>query len=397
MAAPVSMLILSLVASSVVPTYRGSASEKAERSKGRRCLRELALDIDGDHRDEIAIIQKRGERLHAVVFDVALDEDEQPVFTSIMDVRAPAADAVVRFERKQMAGDRFPELLVIFEERSPDEVVQHVRVLGRTLEGLQVLMAQSFLLPRSTPASDVIALGDAQPRLEIVDDDDDGTTEVVWVGEPQILSLPDGPRPAELVIGVHRRVFRYRADEARYQQEGDAQLQEFLPPKLEWAVEANVQVPKIWGTAQAFWATDGDLDTSWNVTAPKKAPPAGQRPELTVSFRGNELVQLVRVVPGCARNVDAWDIHAQVRAFTLDMSNGARLSVDLDDLANAPPTLRAAGVFPLQGGFGSQVLLLLERSDAVRWARLTIDRVKRSDGPARLRVNEACISELSFH
>jgi hypothetical protein len=189
------------------PSYRGS---EAQRASGRSLLAELRADLDGDFADELAIAERDAKgRLSVSILEVIApeDEDEPLRFERVVESEPRAADRVLRFEIRDLAGGPSPELLAVLEERAPDEVMQHVRVLGRTGGGWAVTMRESFLLPKPD-ATERIALMDATPRIEFEDLDDDGDVELLWTRDPVTLDLVDGAKPASLVIGMKQQVFR---------------------------------------------------------------------------------------------------------------------------------------------------------------------------------------------
>lgn len=362
---------------------------------GRQILAELSADFDGDYENEIAVVERASDsKLRVVILDVTKNDDEL-IYTAIAQTSPVRADKVARLEARRLLGHRTPELLAVLEESSPDEALSHVSILSNVRGRLTEVFTHTFVLEKQ-PFGDVVAFGDARPRFEVIDVDEapasEAIFEVVWVRDPQRLVLEDGEKPVTAVIGAFRQVFRYDEQAAKFAVQEELQHLDFVPAKTEWLVQTSVQVPKIWGTSQAFWATDGDLDTSWNVY---RGSAVGA--SLTVTFRDNERTSLVRLVPGCARNVDNWVTHDRISAFTLEFSTGLRLSVDLDRLEDPTPGLKGAGVFPLDEGFGSQLLLLLDREQRAKWVRLTIDRIEASTAASRRQVAEACLSEISYH
>lgn len=377
-----------------IPSYRGS---EAQRASGRSLLAELRADLDGDFADELAVAERDAKgRISVSILEVIApeDEDEPLRFERALESEPRAADRVLRFEIRDLAGSPSPELLAVLEERAPDEVMQHVRVLGRTGGGWAVMMRESFLLPKPD-ATERIALMDATPRVEFEDLDGDGDVELLWTRDPVTLDLVDGAKPASLVIGMKQQVFRFRRGGERYEPEAELRPVDFLPPRLVWTAKASAQVPRIWGTAQAFWGADGDLGTAWAVSSERVETPLGQT--LEIGLEGQREVTVVRVVPGCARDAESWDRGDRVRAFTVRLTDGTVIPVDVDRLEDPRPGLRAVGIYPLLGGFGEQLLLLLDRAHSVRGATLQIDRVAPSKAARRLRTQEVCISELSLH
>lgn len=391
-------LVLVAALAVAAPQYRGTPAHEAAVSAGREVVAELTVDVDGDFADEVAVVERDAKgRMRLVVFEVAGTADER-VFTQLLGTESRAAERLVRFEARQLVGHRAPEIIAVFEERTPDEAVQHVRIVGLTDGGVRQMFAHTFYLSRSLVAPSVMVFGDATPRFDIEDIDpvsEDSAAEIVWIREPQILELNDGPQPQRVVIGAYKTVFRYAEDKALFLASEEVAVEDFAPAKVEWEVEASRQRPKIWGTAQAFWATDGDLDTSWSIAGGNAAVGA----TLTVRFRVEEPVALARLVPGCARNADTWESHDRIEAFQLELSTGKRFEVDLARLETLEAGVAGAGVFPVEDGdrAGQQVLLLLAERQMVRWARITVLRVARSTAPKKRRVGEACLSELSFH
>jgi hypothetical protein len=254
--------------------------------------------------------------------------------------------------------------------------------------------------------------------LTDVDDEEGSDLEIVWTKEPQSLTLKTAKEPVTFVIGAHRTIWRFDRKKEEYAVDKEDDIVDFLPPHPPSEVSATSQVAKVWGTAQAFWAADGDLDTSWNIdtqktggckrsaqraepaetgarTCSERSPWVGQA--LTMKWKQAVDVRLIRLVPGCASDKDAWNDHDRVQAFRITLSSGVRFEIDRRKLDAAVPGVRAAGEFPLPAGFGGQVLIFLQEAQSVNWAKLEIQDLDGAGGAKASRVHEACVSEISFH
>ena len=380
--------------SALARKYRGSADEAAARKAGRALVKELDIDLDGDGRRETAVVERiSGGRLVVRVLRYEGDEDEGR-FVEVVAGTPRKAKKVARFEARPMIGAPAPELVAVLEDPSPDEVAVSVRVLGATDAGLQELFAETFLVPREGRAAGArVELGDARPHVVFADvQGGDGQEEVVWVSGPQTLVLPGRAGPVTLTIGAYRTIYAFQAGKGRFEATADRDVEDFAAPKAVSEAKASAQVPKIWGTAQPFWGADGDLETSWNVPA---AEAAGQA--LTVRLKGAPEVRLIRVVPGCGGSDADWRRHHRLSRIRLVLGSGLRFEVDRADLGAVPAGVEALGEFPLEEGYGAQVLIALERPVSVPWARLEIVSLDRPELPKGQRVEEACLSEISFH
>src|SRR5262249_53708943 len=152
----------------------GSKPELEARKAGRAVLAELRVDLDGDRKDEIAIVEQGPKLATKVVVLKVGGEEDAPSFTPIASSSPRTAQKIARFEIKRLIGSaRAPQILAVLEERSPDETVQHVRILGPTPRGIGELFAQSFFVPTAEPADgiEVVEFGDAAPRLSVLDVD----------------------------------------------------------------------------------------------------------------------------------------------------------------------------------------------------------------------------------
>lgn len=383
--------------------YEGSVTERAARAKGHQVLRELAIDLDGDGTVEAAIAEKLPDgKLRATVLrrDAEYDDDEVEAWQIVATSSSKSARRVARLEAKPVAGRAAPELVAVFEDPSPDESVLHVRILSATSKGVREIFAQTFFAPREAARDpSVVPFGDATPGLSIVELDDasgDGTDlEIVWMREAQKLTLEGATGPVTFIIGAYRTVYRYDRAAESFAVAEEKQRLDFLPPKLPAEVVASSQLAKVWGTAQAFWATDEDLDTSWSVAAPKGAK--GQ--SLTAKFAQATDVSMIRIVPGCGDDADAWNARYALRAVKVSLSSGKRIDLDRSKLKGAAPPsgVRAVAEFPLDGGYGAQLLVFLTERESVKWVKLEIAELDAPTVPKKQRIDEACVSEISFH
>ena len=374
--------------------YRGSETEREARRTGRITVRELSVDLDGDGQIEVAVVESYRGLLRVRVLRPE-DPDAPDRFVRIAEGTPKKAERVTRFEARPLVGGAPPEVLAVFEDPSPDEVRMSVGIIGRARGGIQEMFQHTFLLPAKTKedGEGLVSWGDASPHYLVTDlERDGGDKEVVWIQGPQLLELKGRDRPISFVFGALRTVFRFDGDVERYQLVEKDALVEFVPPRSISGAEATTQVAKIWGTAQAFWGADGDLDTSWNV------PFRGaSRQSLTLQWNETHEIVLIRVVPGCGGSERNWRRHHRVRAFRVVLSSGARFEVDRARLTDLSPSVEAMGELPMGTGYGAQVLIALRRPQPVSWARFEIIRIERSTEPRKTRIDEVCLSEISFH
>ena len=372
------------------PIYVGSAAEHRARQSGWRTIDVLRVDLTGDGRREDAVVQAAANALRLLVVsyrggDV---EDEPEAFATLYEERI-SARRVVQLESRPLAGDPTTDLIAVFESPAPDERSMTVRMLGQRNRVLTTFFAKNYAIAQN---STLLGYGDASPHFTFEDRDGDGTAEVIWTLGPATLSVtgPDGPIP--LAIGARRQVYRFRPTTGRYTPEGDEQVSEFLPRHVPTAVEASQQVPKIWGTAQAFWGADGQLETAWML---RRTTAKGQT--LTLRIDGRPVVSMIRVVPGCGANAREWANHHRLQRFRIRLSTGLQFDVRSDGRGPWPPGVRGIGVFPLDGDYGQQILIFLETPEQTAWGQLEVLALRPSRISMRTGIDEVCVSDVSFH
>ncbi len=294
------------------------------------------------------------------------------------------ADRLERVETVELVAGT-PSLLLVLSQDAPDEVTHHVQVFASEANGLARLFDRTFILPKRRTDDSVVHLGRGEPhyRLRPIE----GGAELVWVRRPRMLGVPRGDTLVRFAIGAEASIFRMQ--EGRLTEVESNAYEDFIPAHPVSGARATQQLPKIWGTAQAFWATDGDLQTSWAVPAAKQWEDA----TLTIQLAEAADVRMVRVVPGCAIDATTWASEDEVGVFRLDL--GGTLTVDIDRSApkRVPAGVEAWGEYPLSEGYGRQVVVFLNPPRRVAWARMTVLAPLRRVPKA----TEACISEISFH
>lgn len=369
--------------------YTGSEAERAARKTGRRVVRELDLDLDGRAPREIAVAERlRGGRL---VVRILRPTEEDDVFETVLEGTPQKADRVARFEARPMVGSSRPELVAVFDTKSPDETARALRIVGHDGRKIVELMAETFLVSAERPPEGrFVTLGEVRPHFVFANVRGDEAEEVVFVTGAQTLRLPGRSGQITYAIGAYRDVYAYA--EGRFTKVASREVVSFTDPKPVSKAKASAQVPKIWGTAQPFWGADGDLETSWNVPL---AEAEGQT--LTVRLKGAPAVKLVRVVPGCGGAEYEWDRHGQIEKFTLALGSGVRIEVDRGDVTRMSPAVEAMAEFPLEEGFGAQLLIALRDPAPLPWARLEIDGAVPGEPERGKPVPEVCLSEISFH
>lgn len=390
-AASLGLALLGASVPAAARKYTGSAQERAARPK-REVVRELEVQLDGRGPQENAIVEREGEALRVRIFRFE-GEDDEGRFVEVLAGTPKRARRVSRFEVRPMVGSRHPELVAVFDDPSPDEIASAVRVVGHTPAGIQELFAETFLVPPKVKREGrVVSLGDARPRFVFADVRGDEQEEVVWISGAQTLELPGEGGKVTFVIGAYRTVYAFEEGKSAFAKVAEREVVDFAEAKRITEAKASAQVPKIWGTAQPFWGADGDLETSWNVPGDEAA---GQT--LTVRLADGPKVHLIRVVPGCGGSDAQWSRHHRLERFRLTLGSGQRFEVDRAVLSQRPRPVLAMAEFPLEEGFGGQILIALRSPARLPWARLEILEIEKSERPRRERVDEACLSEISFH
>lgn len=391
-------ILFSLLATSAYAgPYADSPAAKQAKKEGRRVLREVAIDMDGDGTEEIAVVEQKGDNLRVVVLRAtgAVD-DEDRGYETLLATAPQRARRVIRLEPMRLVGRSAPELVAVIEEPSPDDSALTVIVVGADAGPHREMFRQTFFIPKNRAEDpNLVAFGDATPHyvVEDLDGKADSDKEIVWTREGQKLRLEDKDKnPVTFVIGAYRTVYRYDPNKGVYRVDQDREVVDFLPPKTPYEVKASAQVSQIWGTAQPFWGTDGDLTTAWGVD---RKGAVGQ--DLTVKFERREDVNLIRVVPGCAESAEAWETHDRIRKMKFELGSGVRFEIDTAKLDEVPDAVRAVQVFPLEGGFGQQVLVFLKRTQALPWAKVEIVQVDASRARRKDQTKIVCLSEISFH
>lgn len=369
-------------------SYEGSKADQAARTQGRHVVRELAFDVDGDGRAETAIVERKGERLTPVLFRRE-GAAKAPTFVEILRGSSAPATRVERFEARPMCGSL--AIVAVLESSSPDERELSMRILGMDRGAPKELFVRTFFVPKTAGAVDGVRAPATAPHYGFVQTDGD-CERVVFVHGPQILNVPGRDRLESIVIGAYRSVFAYDSGEGRFVVLREREVVDHAPSRPPRDVTATAQVPRIWGTAQAFWATDGRLDTAWSVRSRRAR---GQR--LSVRFAEPVAISMVRVVPGCGTDRATWERHDRIRAFSLSLGEGRRFDIDRKALKRIPRGVRAIGEFPLASGYGRQVIVVLEGGAPVLSADFEIRAVVRTSGFEGVRTAEVCLSEVSFH
>ncbi len=372
--------------------FEGSAAEMADRGAGWRTVRTHRADLTGDGRPEEVVIQsgRPGLRL-SVLAHRGGDADDEDAFRALHRQIIAAARRVVRLDVEPVAGAPAPDVIAVFEAPSPDERVLNVRVVGQGATGMRSFLEKTYLVSASPPASR-FRYGDEAPHFTFENLDDHGDLEILWTLGPQTLEV-DGPTgPVEVVVGARQQVLRFDRRQEVYVEGREERFRDFLPPRVPTQVEASLQVPKIWGTAQAFWGADGDLESSWALPA---ARAVGQT--LTLRFGQRPEVGMIRVVPGCASGADEWARNYRVDRFRVQLSSGLTMDLRADGRGPWPRGVRGRGAFALDGGFGRQLLVFLDGRVPIDWARLEVLSTKPPRRSRGRRAKEACISEISLH
>ena len=376
--------------------YVGSAAERVTARAGFTVVRRLRADLTGDGApDEVVVLShdaRPGLRLVILSYAGGDAEKDPSVFRRVYLEDLPDAQRIVRLDAQPVAADVAPDLVAVFETPSPDERLVTVRLIGAHRGDVRALWRQTFI-NSAVQDSSVRRFGDARPHFVLDDVDQDGQSEVIWTLGPARLTVKGPEGPATFVIGARRRVLGFDAKTGTFDASAPEQVADFLPARSPSEVVASRQAPKIWGTAQAFWGADGDLETSWNLS---RKGAAGQ--SLTLRFETSPTVSMIRVVPGCGGSRDDWARHLTIDRFRIQLSTGLRFDVHANGKGPWPADVSGIGVFPLEGNFGRQILVFLAEPSALAWGRLEVLRLGRPSGRrGRARIKEACLSEISFH
>lgn len=364
--------------------YSGSALAKDEAKSGWKLVAEKSADMDGDGEPEAVVLDRRpSSSSEGPEHRLTLLEQVKRRFEVWRRTEPLSAARVGQFRIERFGGR--PGVLLSLERDAPDEVVHRVMVFRNPSgDPLRPDLDRTFTLPREPIQRADRAFGDAAPGW-FVRKDDTG----VWIAHVT------GPRLATLSArGGGKRTYAVGADEVEYRFEGGQfvetkKFRDFLRPHTPSAVDASQQVAKVWGTAQAFWATDGDPGTAWSVK-----PGLKDEPTLTLRYDAPVQVRVLRIVPGCAASSDAWLRGHRVRRFRIDLGGTLEATVDLE--GELPPGIEAMQSYPMgKAGHGEQVYLVLERPSRLQWAELELVAAAPPRGEPPL--GEVCVSEFSLH
>ncbi|MGF1508529.1 MAG: hypothetical protein ACFB9M_03390 [Myxococcota bacterium] len=288
-----------------------------------------------------------------------------------------------------------PELVTMWASDAPDETVVRVQVhedLQREDDAQWSLrFDRQFLIPRRPPRVDH-AYGDVEPKVYVERTE---PARLIWQKKPRTLEVKgtgETEAPVRLAIGIEREVYGWKDGTRGLERLSEAGYVDFLPAHPPDEVSATEQMGKIWGTAQAFWATDDDLGTAWSIE-PRQV--YGGEPSLTIRFREAVPVRMLRIVPGCGATPEAWEERYGLGQARVVLG-GVYDFEWTEDGATPAPGVWAHQSFPLGRAFGRQVLTFFRHPRSVGWVRLEWlghRRPSRRGGEPP----EACIAEISVH
>ncbi len=330
--------------------------------------------------------------------------------------------------------DLFPpaeakEIAFEFYGDNPDEKIKRVRVysgVGKTREVFTSVIFRSKdkdKRPQWERLPGVITYGNPRPGWYFVDENGDGTTEVLVRGKPQLLEIArDDGEPAYLVTGVKEKVFSFvgTATNGKYvEQEGRA-FRDFLPaydlagvtassawvpPKILAELESEALAAAVYAASEGGGkkvpstkvdrqpyidpVIDKDLSTGWA----EDQKGVGEREWIEIDLGGEREVHMVRFVPGCIKDKPTYRRFNLPHKIEILLDDDARTFVNLDEPGRPlKPAVAIKQIGVKNKRFARQVLVFFDGKQKASKVRLTILGAKRQG-----RDNLTCISEVSVH
>ncbi len=375
-----------------VHPYRVSEAYQQAKQQGWKLVRIEKARISQLSADEWVVVEHKGSKWRTRVLLATGDESVEGGFRTTIASTPATASRLRRLSLQRLLPGAPKAVLAVFENADPDELQLSVRILGKASTGPPEMLKTTVFVPQKRGAG-LLDLGNAKPRLEVRPPQGEAPAELVWVTGPQVLTVPGREKkPVRIAIGAYEEVYQYQAAKGWYQKSPETRVQDFLPMRSIKKLKVNRQVNPVFEPPKPEWVADGNLETAWRL---KLKEAKGAR--LKVHLKDRPKVAMIRVVPGCAANAEEWKTHGQIQAFSWLLGTGRRIRIDREHLDQVPRGVAAIGEFPLEEGYGAQLLVFLESPEPLPWARIDVDRARRGAAARGQRVPEACISEVSFH
>ncbi len=365
-------------------SFSDSAAYGEFRRAGFSVVDERMMDLDGDGLLDALVLERTLVGIGLSAWK-ALDDDSFKFLS-----RAPQvpANLVARFDLIDLH-DKDRAWLLDLAEDSPDEADHRVRLFLIQPTGLKQVFEASYRVThpeeeagrKAMPISDfgqrkagleILPQKNAWPRLRVRQD-------------PKTISLSE--HSGRYVIGAREALYQARAGSYQVQQDS---YHDFMTKALPDSVTATSHLPSVEAIFRAKSAADGDLASAWV----EGASGAGAGESITLSFKRKVPVRMVRIVPGCAQSIEAWQAHNRLSHFSLQFENGILLHLGPPGSDDLDPALADRGEFSLPGrDYGRQILVFLAKPVKSAWVKLTIEQTS----PGNSENNETCLAEISVH
>ncbi|MEM1022340.1 MAG: hypothetical protein AAF627_15660 [Myxococcota bacterium] len=316
--------------------------------------------------DRVGIVERRGarDRLRVLVADGRR-----------WRLRAVAeAEGELRSVEAAALGNS-NDLVLFRRRRTPDELVEHVQVLGFDEQGRgRVTWEEPFVIPDAAHKLD-LRLGPTTSEV-FVERPEGERARIVWRRGPRVLKLSGRSGPISVSVGAERTVYEWRTEGRVGAIRGREDYVDFLKPFSPVWVE-GLEAEAGDGPSAAV-VVDADLDTGWSM------PDDGSR-RLTLHFEETVSVQMIRLVPGCGGGDQGF--REAPAARTVAVSIGGAYDAILERESDLPPGIAGWGTFPLSSRRGgTQWLLFPNKPRRAGWVRFEF-----------LGTGGGCIAELSVH
>lgn len=390
-----------LYAQEVVP-FKSSNYYKGIKGK-IEILSEDYADMDGDNLKEIILFaDQKGEKKSFVIIKSTEDRKD---YKEVFQYKIKEGFSLEKYEIDDINGDKRSDLLIWLKDDSPDETGSHLIVIGSYGSVFKKMFEGSYYFSKvesESPQEKVIKYGELKEGINLVDEDKNGSREILIPREKKQVYFSHTKPPVTIVYGGLYDIYRYKG--GTYIKDENPKVVNFLTPVKIKTIEASSEFsqrpvkvkkgekvePQI--LYPATWAADGNIGSSWSPDPKSKKGKA--KDSIRFEFDGNQFIKAMILVPGCMDSEDSWIPNNKITSFTIRLSNGTEAQITRGKFQNVSSPVLGVIESPraeTQGAF--QYMIFFEENTSTYSIEILIDQVEKGKEKGTART---CIAETLF-
>jgi len=392
-----------IVAQETVP-LKSSGYYKELMKKKVEIISEDYAEMDGDnYKEVILMVNKEKDKKSFLILKATEDKKN---YQEAIEYKIKEGFSLEKYEIDDVTGDRKADLLIWLKDDSPDEIGSHLIIIAAYGGVYKKIFEGSYYFSKGEGVGSsnekVIQYGEIKEGINLVDEDKNGSKEILIPREKKLAYFGYTKPPTTVVYGGVYDIYRYKS--GMYVKDENPKVVNFLNPIKIKNIEASSELsekPKKVKKGEksepivlnpAKWAADGNIGSSWSPDPTKSKK--NSKDSIRFEFDGNQTLRAMILIPGCMDTEDSWEPNNKITTFSIRLSNGTESQVTRGKFQNVSSPVLGVMESPraeTQGAY--QYMIYFDENTTTYSVEIIIDKVDKGSNKKNPRT---CVPEVMF-